>query len=244
MRLRNYCFEDYLTEANQAEDVNQLFSVFIKTVAKHGLNRAVFSLSTDHADIGQEANFGIVHNYPETWLHYYNEKNLKYLDPVMLYGASQIDTFAWNDISKRVHLSKKQQTCLDMGAEAGLRNGVCTPLRGPNNQLAGIALATTEKKDAFDGNLDLINAYCSHFYVAYRRLLQEKRKDQNIVLTEKEREVLKWAALGKTDAEIAQILSISKNTVDTHMRKVFKKLESNNRVLAAVKAITLGLIHL
>ena len=162
----------------------------------------------------------------------------------MLYGATQIDTFAWNDIPKRVLLSKKQQVCLDMGAEAGLRNGVCTPLRGPNNQLAGIALATTEKKDAFDGNVDLINAYCSHFYVAYRRLLQGKQKDQNIVLTEKEREVLKWAALGKTDAEIAQILSISKNTVDTHMRKVFKKLESNNRVLAAVKAITLGLIHL
>ena len=73
-RLRNYCFEDYLTEANQAEDVNQLFAIFIKTVAKHGLDRAIFSLSTDHTDIGQEANFGIVHNYPGSWLNYYNEK--------------------------------------------------------------------------------------------------------------------------------------------------------------------------
>ncbi|QQG36619.1 MAG: LuxR family transcriptional regulator [Micavibrio aeruginosavorus] len=246
--LRNYSFEDYVTEANQARDVDTLFSIFLKTVAQHGLDRAIFSLSTDHHDIGQEADFGIVHNYPESWLKYYSSNNLKYIDPVMLYGATQIDTFSWDDIPKRILLSRKQKLCLDMGDEAGLRNGVCTPLRGPQNQLAGIALATTERKDAFDGNVDMVNAYCNHFYIAYKRILrrktQEQEQEQNIVLTDKEREVLKWAALGKTDTEIGLILNMSKNTVDSHMRKVFRKLEANNRVLAVVKAITLGLVHL
>ena len=32
-------------------------------------------------------------------------------------------------------------------------------MRGPRNQTAGIALATVETKDAFDGNLDLVSAY-------------------------------------------------------------------------------------
>jgi hypothetical protein len=33
-------------------------------------------------------------------------------------------------------------------------------------------------------------------------------------------------------------------TADSHMRKIFRKLETNNRTVAVVKALTLGLIHL
>jgi DNA-binding CsgD family transcriptional regulator len=37
---------------------------------------------------------------------------------------------------------------------------------------------------------------------------------------------------------------MSVHTVDSHMRKIFHKLETNNRTMAVVKALTLGLIHL
>jgi hypothetical protein len=43
-------------------------------------------------------------------------------------------------------------------------------MRGPRNQTDGIGLASVEKKDAFDGNVDLVSAYCHHFYVAFKRL--------------------------------------------------------------------------
>jgi DNA-binding CsgD family transcriptional regulator len=36
---------------------------------------------------------------------------------------------------------------------------------------------------------------------------------------------------------------MSVHTVDSHMRKIFQKLETNNRTMAVVKALTLGLIH-
>jgi DNA-binding CsgD family transcriptional regulator len=48
----------------------------------------------------------------------------------------------------------------------------------------------------------------------------------------------------KSDAAIADKLHISVHTVDSHMRKIFRKLEVNNRTMAVVKALTLGLIHL
>jgi DNA-binding CsgD family transcriptional regulator len=50
-------------------------------------------------------------------------------------------------------------------------------------------------------------------------------------------------ASGKTDAEIAIILGISRNTVDTHMRHVFAKLGAHSRVMAVVKAIAEGIVH-
>ncbi|WP_435640955.1 helix-turn-helix transcriptional regulator [Micavibrio aeruginosavorus] len=240
--LNNYFFEDYLRAANQADTVDALFSVLMKAVGRHGFNRAVFGMMTDHLDIDKKAGFGIAYSYPDDWVQYYNEKKLQYIDPVMTLGSVRSESFLWSDLDRLVSLTKTQKQFLLLAEDAGLRNGLCAPFHGPHNQIAGIGLATTEKKDAFDGNVDLVTAYCSHFYVAYKRLMRRDSAVEHIVLTNKESEVLTWAAAGKTDAEIAVILNISHNTVDTHMRKIFQKLGANSRVLAAVKAISLGLI--
>ena len=63
------------------------------------------------------------------------------------------------------------------------------------------------------------------------------------ILSPKEAEILTWAANGKTDEEIAIILSISRHTVDTHMRHIFQKLDVTNRIQAVVKAIMTGMIN-
>jgi len=48
-------------------------------------------------------------------------------------------------------------------------------------------------------------------------------------LTPREREVLHWLRLGKSNDEIAIILGISPHTVKNHLEHVFQKLEVNNR---------------
>jgi DNA-binding NarL/FixJ family response regulator len=53
-------------------------------------------------------------------------------------------------------------------------------------------------------------------------------------LTDREREVLCLLAEGKSDADIAEIMSISARTVNAHMRKIFGKLGVENRVQAAI----------
>lgn len=55
------------------------------------------------------------------------------------------------------------------------------------------------------------------------------------VLTEREAEILKWVALGKTNPEIGSILDISAFTVKNHMQRVFKKLDVSNRAQAVGK---------
>ncbi|WP_370086900.1 helix-turn-helix transcriptional regulator [Ekhidna sp.] len=44
-------------------------------------------------------------------------------------------------------------------------------------------------------------------------------------LTKREKEVLKFLAIGKTGPEISEILFISKNTVRTHRQRIFEKLQ-------------------
>lgn len=244
-RQKQICFEDYLGRANAATSVEALFKVFVDTVNQHGLDRAIFSLSTEHGDIGAPAQLGLIHNYPRDWMQYYFEKGFDRIDPVLVHASRTVGMFQWKEIPRCLDLRKKQRLCLNLGEEAGLHNGLGILMRGPCNQTAGIALATAEKKDAFDGRVDHISAYCNHFYICFKRLNERPAPSApNILLSDRERDILSMAAHGKNDAAIAGALNMSIHTVDSNMRTIFRKLETNNRTVAVVKAITEGLIHL
>jgi DNA-binding CsgD family transcriptional regulator len=57
-------------------------------------------------------------------------------------------------------------------------------------------------------------------------------------LTEREREVLRWVAAGKTDRDIAAILAISPRTVHKHLQRVYDKLGVETRTAAVMRALT------
>ncbi len=64
----------------------------------------------------------------------------------------------------------------------------------------------------------------------------------NLYLTNREKEVLRWTAEGKTSAEIAQILGVSERTINFHLSNSMQKLNVNNKISAAIRAVMLGLL--
>jgi DNA-binding response OmpR family regulator len=64
-----------------------------------------------------------------------------------------------------------------------------------------------------------------------------------VPLNEREVEVLTWAARGKTSAEIAKILDLTKRTVDFHIDNARGKLGAATRTEAVLKAATGRLIE-
>jgi DNA-binding CsgD family transcriptional regulator len=56
-------------------------------------------------------------------------------------------------------------------------------------------------------------------------------------LTPREAEVLRWVAQGKTNREIAIILSLSPLTVRTHLEHIFRKIGVETRTAAAIRAL-------
>ena len=66
---------------------------------------------------------------------------------------------------------------------------------------------------------------------------------RDIKLNEREIETLTWVARGKTSAEIAEILSLAKRTVDFHVDNARMKLGVATRTQAAIKAVTGKLIE-
>jgi DNA-binding NarL/FixJ family response regulator len=61
-------------------------------------------------------------------------------------------------------------------------------------------------------------------------------------LSNRERDVLRLVAAGKTNQEVGHALGISEKTVEKHMGAVFSKLQVSSRVEAAVLAIQQGLV--
>jgi transcriptional regulator EpsA len=54
-------------------------------------------------------------------------------------------------------------------------------------------------------------------------------------LSERERQIMDWVALGKTNPEIGCILRISEFTVKNHLKSIFTKLDVSNRAQAVAK---------
>jgi DNA-binding NarL/FixJ family response regulator len=61
-------------------------------------------------------------------------------------------------------------------------------------------------------------------------------------LTRRELDVLRLIALGQTNRQIADTLTLTISTVKTHVEHVIAKLGVSDRTQAAVRAIELGLV--
>ena len=53
-------------------------------------------------------------------------------------------------------------------------------------------------------------------------------------LTHREQQVLGHVGAGKRNKEISEAMEISENTVEAHLKAIFKKLKVNNRVQAVL----------
>ena len=63
-----------------------------------------------------------------------------------------------------------------------------------------------------------------------------------LMITDRESEVLLWIARGKSNRDIAEILSLSPRTVNKHLEQIYTKLGVENRTSAAALAVrTLGI---
>lgn len=66
--------------------------------------------------------------------------------------------------------------------------------------------------------------------------------DSEVLLTERERDILRLVAAGNTNKEIADVLVLQPSTVKWHIKNLYSKLEARHRVELVLRAQTRALI--
>lgn len=235
--------EKFITDTNAASTPEDVFKIFEKTLLDFGYDRICYSLITDHPSLGLKAGHGVMRNYSEDWMKHYVARGYEKTDPVPKYCFATNKPFTWEWVINSVDLSDNQKMVMNEAHEAKLFDGMAVPMYGVNGELAGVGLASSS--GGVDINKDMlctIRALALQFHLAYteKEIDQETLKD--VHLTEREKEVLLWAAEGKSDPVIAEIIGISYPTVRYHMNNIFRKLNAHERTFAVAKAISHGLI--
>jgi len=130
----------------------------------------------------------------------------------------------------------------------GITNrGLTVPIRGPYGE-CGLLSVTRDCGDAewkklkraVIGDLQ-VAAVHMHDNVMRSGVLQSALRRP--ALSTRELQILQWAAAGKSQQDIGDILSISHRTVEVHLRSGREKLSALTTAQAVGRAIGLGLIY-
>lgn len=79
---------------------------------------------------------------------------------------------------------------------------------------------------------------------AYLKLLDVMYRDdiEGRSLSSRELEIINLIARGQSNQNVAVELSVSINTINTYMKRIFEKLDVSDRVSAVMRAYALGYI--
>jgi DNA-binding CsgD family transcriptional regulator len=149
-----------------------------------------------------------------------------------------------DELEQLVELSPRERANIEGYRAAGVLRGLGLQVFGPQgrNGILALDLEPGVRRLAPEVLASLRWA-CQAMHLRYCALLVPTL-GKPPTLSPREAEVLTWAARGKSNTAIGEILGISAHTVDAHLRRIYTKLGVFDRMSASLKGLGFGLISL
>ncbi len=184
----------------------------------------------------------LMNNYPAAWQARYQDAGYLHVDPVVAHCRKSEAPLLWSDdvFAKVPEFWREAQSY-------GLRFGWSQSCLDANGAGAGMfSLSRSaeplspEEIAAKEGKMRWL-VHISHLRLA--RTLAPQLHAKPGSLTSREVEVLKWTGDGKTSSEISQILVLSTDTVNFHLKNAVSKLGAANKTAAVACAAMMGMLN-
>jgi DNA-binding CsgD family transcriptional regulator len=180
-----------------------------------------------------------------------NGVSLHHLCPIGRACRVAVHPFAWRsaDIgSADFAWGNESRAFWRCAADQGIVGGVTVPVHMPLSRVGAVGWLAIRRDVDLDEVIDLhghelrlaAHLFMDHVYRERPELAGALPQES---LSERELECLTWVALGKTDAEIGELIGRSPSTARFHVDSAVEKLGVNNRTRAAAVASQLGMIR-
>ena len=223
-----------ITKIDAARSADAILQEFRFAMERYGLrNFLITGLPVPHGTDWQREI--LADGWSPEWHRRYVTEEYFLHDPCVAQCRHSPEPFRWGELPA-ARLVARAKLVMDEAAEFGMKEGICVPIHVP---LAGPGVVTmaSDRMDVPPSAMPLIETLCVHTFRSLSGLGTPSDGDEPTPLTARERELLEWSAQGKSTDDIACILGVTRNTVESHQRNIRGKLDAINVAHAIVKAL-------
>jgi LuxR family quorum-sensing system transcriptional regulator SolR len=231
--------EDQLSALLSAKSETDLFNQVARIAKGMGFEYCAYGIQMP-VPISRPAVV-MFNNYSRAWQECYNARGYLQVDPTVKHALRSTLPIVWSH-----GLFEATPQLWEEARGHGLQFGWAQASRDAWGSIGLLTLArsagrlTAGELHANDAKMAWLTQY-AHAGMS-RFILPKLVPETLVIMTAREREVLRWTAEGKTAYEISQILTVSERTVNFHINNVVSKLGASNKTQAAVKAAALGML--
>ncbi len=180
-------------------------------------------------------------NYPLEWLAVLREKE-SFHDPVLKAAERASSGFLWSRVEDVLPLTQSQRDHMKLAVRFGLAEGFTVPNHVPGETFGSCHFAVRQQSALPGECVPAAQALGCFAFEAARRTLREKQElSENYVvpapLTDRQRDCVLFAARGKSDSVIAQLLDIRPSTVNEHIEAAKRRYSVATRTQLIVRAL-------
>jgi LuxR family quorum-sensing system transcriptional regulator CciR len=230
-------FNAYFRALTQAQSERALYDLLAELCVEMGF---VYFALTHHVDVLRALRPVIrLHNYPAEWVAWFDAERLGPSDPVHRASHLTCAGFAWSRLPSMIHLTPRDRFVLERANLKGIGDGFTIPANIPGESYGSCSFATSPGASLPEDLLLLAQSIGTCAFERARGLYRMRASFFATAprLTDRQRDCLHLAAQGKTDAEIAESLRISKETVIEYLKQARRRYGVTRRTMLAVHAL-------
>jgi LuxR family transcriptional regulator/LuxR family quorum-sensing system transcriptional regulator CciR len=234
----------FLTRLHAISSARELWALTLAFYKSRGVARVSYHhYSGDAPNAQRLPGFTIAtEGFPEDWVARYLAERLWEIDPIPAAAMKRGRVLRWSDAVLPSRADGAEARFFQAFREADLGDGLAVPLSGPAMRQGYAGLGFLPGAPLPDeAQVAELHSAAQMAHLAYCRIMGDRAATE-CDATPRELEVLFWIARGKSTAVIADILGVSRHTVDTLTRRLFDKLGVADRTSAAIRGIQLHLV--